>query len=218
SRVDGLAERDYVLRLPAEDSSIAGDVEVVFKHNLERELIAKQIDSERRRRWHRIAAQWLEGQLVDRSQEQLEYLAQLHERGGHARRAALALRAAADKARARFANGPAVDYYVRALALLDEDDVLPRLDALHNLGSVLVLVGRTDEATARFRDMLRLAWLFDHPAKAGAAHGRIGRIHRQRGEYDQAIQHFEEAKGLFERAQDRRGLAATLDDIGIVSW
>lgn len=216
--LDRLAERDYVLRLPAEDSSIAGDVEVVFKHNLERELISKLVDEERRRRWHRIAAQWLEVKLTDRSEEQLEFLAQLHERGGDARRAALALLAAGDKARARFANGPAVDAYVRALALLDEDDVLPRLDALHNLGSVLVLVGKSDEAAQRFQDMLRLAWLFDHPAKAGAAHGRIGRIHRQRGDYDEALGHFGAARELFERAQDRRGVAGALDDVGSVHW
>jgi len=217
-RLDLLAERDYVLRLPPEDSSIAGDVEVVFKHNLERELITRLVDAERRRRWHRIAAQWLEVKLTDRSEEQLEYLALLHERGGDARRAALALLGAADKARARFANAPAVELYGRALALLDEDDVLPRLDALHNLGSVLVLIGRTDEAALRFQEMLRLAWLFDHPAKAGAAHGRLGRIHRQHGDYDTALGHFGEAKELFERAQDRRGVAGALDDIGSVHW
>ena len=217
-RIDRLAERDYLLRLPAEDSSIPGDVEVVFKHNLERELVARLIDEARGRRWHRIAAQWLEVKLTDRSEEQLEYLAQLHERGGDARRAALALLAAADKARARFANTAAVDLYGRGLALLDEDDVLPRLDALHNLGSVLVLVGRTAEATQSFQDMLRLAWLFDHPAKGGAAHGRIGRIHRQHGDYDAALACFDEARALFDRAQDRRGVAGALDDIGSVHW
>jgi tetratricopeptide (TPR) repeat protein len=221
-RIDRLAEKDYVLRLPPEDSSIRGDVEVVFKHNLERELIFKMIDADRRRRYHRVAAQWLEVKLADRpqqqSEEQLEFLGQLHEGGGDARRAALALVAAGDKARLRYANSQAVDFYQRALALLDEDDVLPRLDALHNLGTVLVLVGRTDEAADRFHEMLRLAWLFDHPSKAGAAHGRIGRIYRLRGDYDTAMAHFSQARELFEKAQDRRGVAGALDDTGMVAW
>jgi tetratricopeptide (TPR) repeat protein len=216
--LDRLAERDYVLRLPVEDSSIPGDVEVVFKHNLERELIASRQDGERRRRLYRIAAQWVEVKLAERSEEQLELIAQLHEGGGDGRRAALALLAAGNKARGRFANTAALELYARALALLDADDVLPRLDALHGLGGVLSHVGRGDEAAARFQEMLELAWLFDHPAKAGAALGRIGRIHRQRGEYEQALDCFNEARGLFERAQDRRGIAAILDDVGTVHW
>jgi tetratricopeptide (TPR) repeat protein len=219
-RIERLAEKDYVLALPPEDSSIRGDVEVVFKHNLERELVFTMIDAARRKRYHRVAAQWLEVKLADRpqqqSEEQLEFLGQLHEGGGDGRRAALAFIAAGDKARLGYANGPAVELYKRALALLDEDDVLPRLDALHNLGTVLVLVGKTDEAADRFYDMLRLAWLFDHPAKAGAAHGRIGRIYRQRGDYETALAHFRQARELFERAQDRRGVAGALDDAGTV--
>lgn len=216
--IDELVERDYLLRLPPEDSTIAGDVEVVFKHNLERDLVAQMIDADRRRRYHRIAAQWLDTKLVDRTEEQLEFLAQLYDRGGDKRRAAFCYIAAADMARARYANDQAVDFYQRGLAMLDYDDALARIEALHNLGDVLALVGRTDEAAVRFHEMLRTAWLLDHPAKGGAAHGRIGRIHRQRSEYDRALEHFRLAHQLFDRAGDRRGVAGALDDIGKVHW
>ncbi len=217
-RVERLVERDYLLMLPPEDSSIAGETEVVFKHNLERDLVWRMIDADKRRRWHRLAAQWLEVKLAERSEEQLEFLAQLYERGDDPRRAAAAYLAAGDKARARFANAPAVDLYRRALALYQFDDVAPRLEALHNLGTVLALVGKTDEAAAQFGEMLRLAWLYDHPAKGGAAYGRIGRIHRQRGDYDRALQHFKLAHDLHSRARDERGVAGALDDAGIVYW
>src|SRR5262249_18254152 len=103
-RIDDLVEHDYLLRLPVDDSTIPGDVEIVFKHNLERDLIAQMTEAERRRRYHRMAAQWLESKLTDRSEEQLEFLAQLYERGGDRRRAALSYLAGADKARARYAN------------------------------------------------------------------------------------------------------------------
>src|SRR6185369_14501921 len=36
-----LADRDYLLPLDPGDSSITADVEIVFKHNLERELISR---------------------------------------------------------------------------------------------------------------------------------------------------------------------------------
>jgi tetratricopeptide (TPR) repeat protein len=217
-RVERLVERDYLLSLPPEDSSIPGDVEIVFKHNLERELVLKMTDPERRRRYHRIAAQWLEIKLGERSEEQLDFLAQLYERGAESRRAAAAYLGAGDKARARYANQQAVEFYRKALSLLEYDDVMARMDALHNMGSVLVLVGRTEEALAQFQEMLRVAWLFDHAAKAGAAHGRIGRIYRQRGEYELALEHFRAAGQLFERAGDRRGAAGVLDDVGSVHW
>jgi tetratricopeptide (TPR) repeat protein len=216
--VAGLSDRDYVLRLPAGDSSIPGDVEIVWKHNLERDLVSRLTDGERRKRLARIAAQWMEIKVTERSAEQLEFLGQLYEQGGDARRAALAYLGAADKARARYANPQAIELYRRALGLFVEDDVQPRLEALHNLGTVLALVGQNEDAAAQFEAMLRLGWLFDHPSKAGAAHARIGRIHRQRGEYEAALGRFHKARELFERAGDRRGVAATLDDVGIVHW
>jgi tetratricopeptide (TPR) repeat protein len=216
--VDDLVERDYLLRLEPEDSTIAGDVELVFKHNLERELIAKSTEAGRLARYHRRAAQWLETKLSARSEEQLEFLAQLYERGGDARRAARCYLAGGDKARDRYANNEAVDLYARGLAMIEDDDALARLDALHNLGDVLDLVGRTDEALAKFSEMLKTAWMFDNMGKGGAAHGRLGRIYRRRGEYDRAVEHLQEAHKLFSVANDQRGVAGALDDIGKVKW
>ena len=216
--VNDLVERDYLLRLELEDSTIQGDVELVFKHNLERELIVSSIPANRQKRYHRLAAQWLEAHLLGRTEEQLEFLAQLHEQGGDRGRAADCYLAAADKARSRYANRVAVRLYGRALDLIEPEDATAGLRALHNLGDVLALVGETDEATERFSDMLRLAWIFDSPAKAGAAHGRLARVFRQRGDYDIAMNHLREANSLFGEVGDQRGVAATLDDIGRIHW
>ncbi|WP_428261840.1 ATP-binding protein [Haliangium sp.] len=213
-----LAERDFVLQLDPEDSTIPGEVELVFKHNLERELIVQGTEARRLARYHWLAAQWLETKLAGRSEEQLEFLGQLYERGGDRRRAAHCYLAGGDKARQRYANQEAVGLYTRGLAMLDRDDGLARLLALHNFGDVLERVGRTDEAVACFREMLELAWLFDNRAKAGAAYGRLGRIHRRTGEYEQAMRYLERAHRLFSGVEDRRGIAGTLDDMGKVHW
>ena len=216
--ISDLVERDYLLRLDAEDSTVAGDVELVFKHNLERELIAKSTQRRKLGRYHRLAAQWIETKSSARSEEQLEFLGQLYERGGDKRRAAHSYIAGGDKARARYANEQAVELYRKGLAFLEEDDAVVLLDALHNLGSVLDLMGETDEAQLHFSRMLRNAWLFDHRSKGGAAHNRLGRIHRRLGEYDQAMAHLRSAHDLFKAAGDKRGIAGTLDDIGQVHW
>ncbi len=213
-----LAERDYLLPLDAEDSSIAGDVEVVFKHNLERELISRSTEPGKLSRYYLTAAQWLEAKLSTLRDEQLEFLATLYERGGDKRRAARCYLQGADRARSRYSPEEARGLYEKGLAMLGEADAPARMDALHNLGDVLEQAGKTDEAQVFFTEMLGLAWRYDNLNKAGAAYSRLARGLRRMGKYDPAMEHLRRAHELFERSRDDRGIASTLDDMGRVHW
>jgi tetratricopeptide (TPR) repeat protein len=213
-----LADQDYLLLLDPDDSSIPGEKEVVFKHNLERELISKSTEQGRLARYYLAGAQWLEAKTVQRSDEQLEFLANLYERGGDARRAARCYLQGGDRARSRYAPEEARALYEKGLAMLGERDAPARMDALHNLGDVLEQTGRTDEAMQYFIEMLHLAWRFDNLAKAGAAYSRIARGQRRLGKYDIAMDHLRRAHELFSRSRDDRGIASTLDDMGRVHW
>jgi len=216
--IAGLADRDYVLKLDLEDSSIGGDVEVVFKHNLERELIVKSTEPGRLARYYLAAAQWLEAKLHTLRDEQLEFLAGLYERGGDARRAARCYLQGGDRARARYAPDEARSLYEKGLAMLGESDAPARLDALHNLGDVLEQAGKADDSHRAFAEMLRLAWRYDNFNKAGAAYARIARGLRRHGKYDPAMEHLRRAHELFVSTRDDRGIAMTLDDMGRVHW
>jgi len=216
--VASLAERDYVLPLDVDDSSIQGEYEVVFKHNLERELIVRSTEISRRSRYYLSAAQWLEAKTVQRSDEQLEFLAVLYERGGDRLRAAHCYLQGGDRARARYAPDEARALYEKGLLMLGEVDAPARLDALHNLGDVLEQSGRTEEAMRYFAEMLQLAWRYDNFAKAGAAYSRLARGYRRFGKYDLAMDHLRRAHELFTRSRDDRGIASTLDDMGRVNW
>ncbi len=216
--ISSLAERDYLLVLDATDSTVVGDTEIVFKHNLERDLVVKATPAGRLAAYHLAAAQWLEGRISDKSEEQLEFLSGLYERGGDLERAAHCYLLGADRARARYAHDDARGMYERGLGMLGPDDSVARMDGLHNLGDVLDLVGETDLALARFGEMLHLAWRFDNQGKAGAAHSRIARVLRRHGQYDPAMRHLNRAQDLFSRAHDDRGIASTMDDIGRVHW
>jgi len=213
-----LAERDYLLPLDADDSSIPGDVEVVFKHNLERELIVRSTEPAKLARYYLSAAQWLESKLSSLRDEQLEFLANLYERGGDRRRAARCYLQGGDRARARYSPDEARNLYEKGLAMLGEADAPARLDALHNLGDVLEQAGRSDDAEQYFNTMLQLAWRYDNLNKAGAAYSRLARAHRRLGKYDSAMEHLRRAQELFERSRDDRGIASTLDDMGRVHW
>ncbi len=213
-----LADRDYLLPLEADDSSIPGEAEVVFKHNLERELIIRSTENGRLARYYLMAAQWLEAKTVQRSDEQLEFLAGLYERGGDERRAARCYLQGGDRARSRYAPDEARELYERGLKMIGDRDAPARMEALHNLGDVLEQVGRIDEAMKCFVEMLGLAWRYDNLAKAGAAYSRLARGQRRLGRYDAAMEHLRRAHELFERSRDDRGIASTLDDIGRVHW
>jgi tetratricopeptide (TPR) repeat protein len=215
-----LVERDYVLRLP--DSSFSGDEEYVFKHNLEREALVRLTSSATARRYHRAIAQWLAFCAnVEASEEYLEMLARHREKAGATSLAAASYLQAGDVARSRYANAKAAELYTKGLALFDQCDHADedlRMRALHHHGDVLQSLGRNDDAYTAFVEMLTRAWRLDLRSKGGAAHSRIGRLHRETGRLEEASRHLTAALALFGQSQDDRGIASTLDDIGKLHW
>ncbi len=212
----GLEAREYVVQLP--DSSVFGDSEFAFRHNLERETLHKLTSASEMRRYHLVVAEWLEFKLTSRNEEQCELLAQHFEQGDAKRKAGEYYILAGDRARARYANAKAAEFYTRGLSLIGEEDILLRMDALHHMGDVQQLAGNNDEAIRSFRAMLEIAFRLDLKAKGGAAHNRLGRVYRAIGQLEEAMRHLGTGHALFDAAGDRRGVAASLDDVGRVHW
>lgn len=211
-----LEDRDYVIRF--DDSSIPGETEYAFKHNLERDALDRLVHPDDARRYHRRVAEWLEARLSDPGEEAFELLAHHYERGGASANAAAYFLAAAGRARARYANAKAATFYERGLALLDARDVVRRIDAQHDYGDVLQLLGRNEDALAAFREMLKLAYRLDLKSKGGAAHNRIGRVYRAIGQLEEAMRNLGTGHALFDASSDQRGVASSLDDVGKVHW
>jgi len=216
----GLVEKDYLLKLP--DSTFPGDEEFVFKHNLERETLVKMTSAGARQRFHAIISDWLAfKENVASHEESLAMLALHRDKAGARAPAARTYLLAADVARAHYANTKASEYYARGLALVREGaQVEPdlRLAALHHQGDVLQSLGRHEEARASFREMLERAYRLDLRAKGGAAHARLGRLHRETGRLEEAERHLKAALSLFEQVADDRGIASTVDDLGKLHW
>jgi tetratricopeptide (TPR) repeat protein len=215
-----LTDRDYVLRLP--DSTFSGDEEYVFKHNLEREQLLKLVPGAQQRRSHEALAEWLAFRDSVRTHEEyLGMLARHQEQAGLRSKAASSYLEAADLARSHYANAKAVEYYEKGLSLVkDGAEVATEayLSALHHYGDVMQLLGSNDAALGAFREMLTRAFRLDLRGKGGAAHSRIGRLHREQGSLADATAHLEAALTLFQEAGDDRGIASAVDDIGKLHW
>ena len=215
-----LKERDYILTLP--DSTFPDDEEYAFKHNLEREALVRLLPRAQARRFHRAVADWLSFKPQVRTHEEyMGMLARHQEKAGLVVQAAATYLDAAHLARSRYANVKASEYYVSGLGMLREGAEGPteqHLRALHHYGDVLQVLGRNEEALACFDEMRVRAYRLDLRAKGGAAHSRIGRLHRDTGRLDEAHVHLEAALALFEDARDDRGIASTVDDLGKLHW
>ena len=233
-----LRDRDYLVGPPS--SSIAGEIEWTFTRPLDRERLRMEVAPVLMRRRKVFAAQWLESHVAsglggvqeatdasrgepatdaDRRREaRFVQLGELYQEGGDVRRAAYCFLSAAGLARLRLPVEEALALYVRGIALLDIDDAVAKMDALHAAGDLAARLGLTRQAIAHFQEMLRLAWWLDLPAKGGAAHDRLGRLHGLLGEHAAALGHLQLARELFEIAGDLPGIASTLDDIGRIQF
>jgi tetratricopeptide (TPR) repeat protein len=214
--LDGLVKRDYIMQIP--DSTFQGDVEYAFKHNLEREMIRRMANPATLRRYHAYLAEWLEYQIEERGEEQLDMIASHLKAGGRPQKAAMYWFTAGNHARSRYAFRRAARYYRQARECMEETDVVLMVELLHNHGDVQQASGDTPGALETFELMRELAWRMDSLNKAGAAHNRIGRVHREAGRLDEALRHLGAAMALFRLANDERGIASSLDDVGKVHW
>lgn len=214
--LDGLVKRDYIMQIP--DSTFPGDVEYAFKHNLEREMIRRMANPGTLQRYHAYLAEWLEYQLEDRGEEQLDMIASHLKAGGRHQKAAMYWFAAGNAARARYAYRRAIRFFTQSLECMDEEEAVLKVELLHNLGDVQQAAGDTSQALETFEKMRSFAWRMDSLNKSGAAHNRIGRVHREAGRLDESLRHLGAAMALFRMAGDVRGIASSLDDTGKVHW
>ncbi len=218
SALRALVHRGLLVEQPEGSSSIGSEREFRFASPPWWDVVYEGIDDDRRRRYHRLVAQWLELRPRGRGEEEQEEIGRHLERAGDGEGAALRFRRAGDAARARYFNDKAIRLYVSALGCLGKHDLASRIHLWHDLGSVFQLKGDFDSALGAFERMLRLSWVVASRTKAAVAFNKMGRIYRQKSELPIALEYLERGLELFEQAADTRGVAGSLDDIGQVLW
>jgi transcriptional regulator with XRE-family HTH domain/tetratricopeptide (TPR) repeat protein len=131
-----------------------------FSHDKIREVAYGEMTAARRRLLHRRVAVALEAVHGDNVDAVSGQIAAHYERASQARPAVAYYRRAAEVARQVYANAYAIDYYQRALTLLDiHTDREQIADLLERLGDLLELTGQHDEAGDAYRRALESAEL-----------------------------------------------------------
>jgi tetratricopeptide (TPR) repeat protein len=209
-----LEYKRFIVRIA--ESQLPGLSEYTFHVAGARGVIYGELDEELRKQRHGIVARWMT--LASHLPEEglAASLGQHLERAGQPVRAAQAYLKASSEERSRLRTTMALRYASKALSLAGTTDFGPRLEALHEHGSLLTTLGRYDEAYASFKELVDLAWQLGARGPAGAALNRLARIHRQRGEHPRALEYLRCALLLFRAAEDERGVASTYDDLAQV--
>lgn len=210
-----IADLDRMVRLDLV-SQDAPEPELVylFKHILTQEVAYESLPFATRSALHTQIGAYIERTYAQSLDQYIDLLAFHYDRGEDAGKRKEYLLKAGEAARRNYANSAAIDYYRRALPLLTEPERIP---ILLNLGKVLELVGKWDEAGDRYLEALRLAdRLDDRQARARCitAHGDFL---RKLGRYEEAETWLAQALYTFEDLGDEAGIGQALHYAGTLA-
>ena len=190
--------------------------------NVERELrfayppwqktIYEQVESERKRRYHLLLAQFLQLQ-PDSEREDLQLRIARHcERASEGLLAAQAYQRAAELSVTHGAPGRAPRLLLRGLACLSSEHLSARLRLWQQLGRVLSLLGDFESALSAWEKVVRLSFVLASRRERAQAFLEMGRIVAH--DPARALGFIERARSLFQQLQDQVGIADTLDEEG----
>jgi tetratricopeptide (TPR) repeat protein len=210
--VGRLVEHGWLIEVP--QSSIAGERELRFANSNQWSIVYQAIDEDTRCGYHAVIARWLELHPEGLSPSAQEEVARHLTLAGDGREAATRYRRAAEHARAAYANGRAIELFDRALACIGGHDLGVRIQLWGDLAAVYELIGNFEAALGAFERMLRLSWVAASKTTAAAAFNKMGRVWRRKGDLKLSLEYLQRGLDLFRGANDARGVAGSLDDIG----
>ncbi len=198
ARLPFLLRRELIT--PHEPSSVEGEHEFSFRHDVAREVAYGQILKAERARKHRNAAAWVRAIGGDRAADVAEEIAYhldlalelSHERDpALEREAAEAMLLAGDRVDALDARA-AARYYARALSLLPPEDER-RAQTLANAASAAWSIGAFTDAEGWYRDAIAASLATDDRRRAGELMAELARSFVIQGRLAEADPLFDDA-------------------------
>ena len=193
-----------------------------FSHDKVREVVYSDIGMARRVLLHRAVADMLEQQPQIKAHGHDARLAEHYERGNVWSKAVQYLGLAASYSQKLFAMRESLQWFDRALALLQShpDAATPeqQLALYEQRGAARAQAGQTEGTVADFQHVIDAARANGEPAHARDVLIQLGMAHRRADAYGQAIVCLDEALEISRATGDERHTADTLYHLGTVAW
>ena len=193
-----------------------------FNHDKVREVVYRDIGLARRVLLHRAVAEMLERQTDSEAHERDARLAEHYERGKVWPKALLYLGLAADHAQKLFAMRESLQWFDRAVALLQAHPEAAaqaqQLALYERRGEARAQAGQVEGAVADFRRVIDAARALGQHGQARDGLIQLGMAYRRADAYEQAIACLNEALQASRAMGDERHAADALYHLGTVAW
>ncbi|NJN18711.1 MAG: tetratricopeptide repeat protein [Oscillochloris sp.] len=209
--LSGLIAQDLIIPEAPEP-----ELAYLFRHVVTQEVAYESLPFATRAALHERIGIFIEQSNADRMDQAIDLLAFHYDRSNNSAKRLRYLLRAGEVAQAEFANLAAIDYFRRALLLLDAR-APERSDVLLRLGGVLELVGRRDEAAECYDEALTLAEDRDEALTLARCRMAIGELARKGGQYDAASRQLISARDGFAALYDRANLAQAINLLGTLA-
>ncbi len=186
----------------------ATESEYEFKHAITQEAAYQSLTFRMRENLHERVGLHIERSYPDRLPAYVDVLAHHYGRTQRVDKQRVWFRAAADTAKASYANDAAVDHYERLLPLLAAEETG---DVLLELGTIWQLTGRWTEAERAYRRAMEIAARTDRRQLLAAGRRSLGDLFMYTQSYGEAVSWLTGAVAEFERVEDRSGLSRSLE-------
>jgi class 3 adenylate cyclase/tetratricopeptide (TPR) repeat protein len=196
------------------------DLTYAFSHILAQETIYNSLLHSQRPALHRTAAESVEHLYADNLVDQSEVLMLHYDRARVREKAMRYAVQSGDRARARFANREAIEYYSRALQLSQHLSgyEAARWRAAIGLGEVEQLIGEYEEATAFYQATLE-EWRDAGPEDRAWAMLKLAQVWDKRGNLQEAQEWLRQALAQLDRVRGAKPelRAQVYSDLGWLS-
>ncbi len=186
---------------------VEADQSWLFKHVITQEVAYESLPFAMREWLHESTARVLETMQPDADGQDLDLIAYHFWHSANVEKKLVYLDLAANAARARYANGAAIEWFERLAKL---QDGAARAATLLQLAGVLELTGEWSRAADVGEAALALAGAADDLATQASAHTVLGEIARKTGRFDEADERLGHAGELFAAAIDEAGQGRVL--------
>ncbi|NDP40221.1 MAG: AAA family ATPase [Rhodoferax sp.] len=193
-----------------------------FSHDKVREVVYRDIGTARRVLLHRAVAEMLEQHSSSNLHERVARLGEHYERGHVWSKAVHYFGLAADHSQKLFAMRESLQWFDRAVALLqvhsEAATQAQQLALYEQRGAARAQVGQIDGAVADFQRVIDAARALGEHAHARDVLIQLGMAYRRADAYQQAIVCLDEALKASCAMGDERHAADTLYHLGTVAW